>query len=84
MSFDISEENYDYLIEMSKHTGIKVSPLLNSILSRLRTNGTDIATSSIKEHLLDEKLKLIEKNIQEQSLLLEELRNFKRTIDSIN
>lgn len=80
MSIDISRENYDYLIQMSKHTNIKLGPLLNKVMDRVRINGADIATSIIKECLLDEKLKLIEKNIQEQSILLEELMDFKRTI----
>lgn len=84
MSFDISEENYDYLVNMSKHTNIKLSPLLNNILNGLRVNGTDIATSAKKEYMIDEKIKLIEKTIQEQSLFLAELKDFKRTISSTN
>lgn len=79
MSFDISEKNYDYLIKMKKNTNIKAGTLLNVMLDRFRTNETDISaiTYAIKEQLLDEKIKILEKNIREQSLMLQKLKDFK-------
>lgn len=79
MSFDISEENYDYIIKMKKNSNIKEGTLLNVVLDRLRTGETDISaiTYGIKEQLLDKKIKILEKNIREQSLILKELKDFK-------
>lgn len=81
ISFDISEENYDYLINMKKNANIKLGATLNAILDRFRTNETDISeiTYKIKENLLNEKIKILEKNIREQSLLLQDLKDFKTT-----
>lgn len=79
MSFDISEENYDYIIKMKKNSNIKAGTLLNVVLDRFRTGETDISaiTYGIKEQLLDKKIKILEKNIREQSLILKELKDFK-------
>ncbi|MCH5296687.1 MAG: hypothetical protein J1E85_03350 [Ruminococcus sp.] len=79
ISFDISEENYDYIIKMKKNANIKVGAFLNVMLDRFRTNETDIGaiTYAIKEQLLDKKIKILEKNIREQSLILQELKDFK-------
>lgn len=81
ISFDISEENYDYLINMKKNANIKLGATLNAILDRFRTNETDISeiTYKIKENLLDEKIKILEKNIREQSLILQDIKDFKTT-----
>lgn len=81
ISFDISEDNYDYLINMKKNANIKLGATLNAILDRFRTNETDISeiTYKIKENLLDEKIKILEKNIREQSLILQDIKDFKTT-----
>lgn len=66
---------------MKKNANIKLGATLNAILDRFRTNETDISeiTYKIKENLLNEKIKILEKNIREQSLLLQDLKDFKTT-----
>lgn len=73
MSFDISEKNYDYLINMKKNTNISVGVFLNIILDSFRTKGTDISTYAQKVQLLDKKIKILEKDLQE-------LKDFKREL----
>lgn len=73
ISFDISNENYDYLIKMKKNTNISASALLNIVLDRFRTDETDISAYAIKVQSLDKKIKILEKDLQE-------LKDFKKEL----
>lgn len=73
ISFDISKENCDYLINMKKNTNISASALLNIVLDRFRTNETDISAYAIKVQSLDKKIKILEKDLQK-------LKDFKKEL----
>lgn len=73
MSFDISEKNYDYLIKMKKNTNMSAGSFLNIILDSCRTKGTAVSTYAIKLQLLDKKINILEKDLQE-------LKDFKKEL----
>lgn len=70
-TFNISEENYNYLMELCKEddfANIKIGTLLDNIIHKIRTSHKDIPVNVIKER----NIKLLEASIQEKRLLIEE------------
>ena len=69
-SFDISEENYSYLKTICEtgHRILKIGPLIDGILTKIRTNYPDFPLDIIE----DKHIVLLEKHIEEQRLLLQE------------
>lgn len=56
-SFEISKENYDYLIRITKKTGKKVGPSLNIILDEIRMQDIDTGIDIAKS--IEEKEKIL-------------------------
>ncbi len=77
MTFDLSKDNYDYLVKMSGIVKMKIGPLLNILLDIYRENEMEINAEVERKFMVNKKIEMIEKNILEQTLILDELKVFR-------
>ena len=81
-TFDISESNYAYLIELSKSANMKIGTFLDFTIGQLKAD-SKLINDAVTYSLLTDKIALLEKNIQQQNLLLEEMNNFKKKLSKM-
>ncbi len=70
-TFNLSEENYIYLEKLCKNNSVKIGPLLDILLTYIRTNNNDMPLNIIKER----KIALLESNVKEMEEMIKNLKN---------